>query len=249
MKVTKFVIFIIMLSVVAGFVVAQAEQTPPATPAEQTEVGAPAFDNIGTDSAQQSLKEISISKFEDPAFFYSAMSTDEGFTQIRKLSGSPADKVPIPAEQEAGIVESDESVLGVKVSYLRRGINSFGVVPVKPLPIAGITKTISIWVAGRNTENELTVILLDYFNQPKELYLGKLNFSGWKKLTVAIPPEIIQRDYHYPNVSGLKFNGFRVHCDPKDTYGVYYVYFDDLRAVTDLFTEENRDYDDMTDGW
>lgn len=247
MKVTKFVIFIIMLSVVAGFAVAQAEPTPPA-PAEQ-EVGAPDFENIGVDSAQQSLKEISVSKLEDPAFFRSAMSGDEGYTLLRRLPGSPAEKTPIAAEQEAGIKEADDHVLGVKVSYLRRGVNSFGVVPVKPLPIPGIAKTISVWVAGRNTENELTVILMDYFNQPKELYLGSLNFSGWKKLTVAIPPEIVQRDYHYPNVSGLKFNGFRVHCDPEDTYGVYYVYFDDLRAVTDLFTEENRDYDDMTDGW
>jgi hypothetical protein len=34
-----------------------------------------------------------------------------------------------------------------------------------------------------------------------------------------------------------------------ESYGTYYVYFDGLRAVTDLFAETYRDLDDMTDGW
>jgi hypothetical protein len=34
-----------------------------------------------------------------------------------------------------------------------------------------------------------------------------------------------------------------------DSFGTYYVYFDDLRAVTDLFGESKRDADDMSDGW
>jgi hypothetical protein len=34
-----------------------------------------------------------------------------------------------------------------------------------------------------------------------------------------------------------------------ETYGSYYIYFDDLRAVTDLFAENNRDVDDMADAW
>jgi len=31
--------------------------------------------------------------------------------------------------------------------------------------------------------------------------------------------------------------------------GSYYVYFDDLRAVTDLYDLENKDEDDMMDAW
>jgi hypothetical protein len=34
-----------------------------------------------------------------------------------------------------------------------------------------------------------------------------------------------------------------------ESYGSYYVYFDDLRATTDLFAESYRDKDDMPDGW
>jgi hypothetical protein len=48
---------------------------------------------------------------------------------------------------------------------------------------------------------------------------------------------------------GLKVLGFKIECDPMEAYGSYYVYFDDLRAVTDLFAEDNRDVDDMVDSW
>jgi hypothetical protein len=40
-----------------------------------------------------------------------------------------------------------------------------------------------------------------------------------------------------------------VNCDPTEAFGSYYVYFDDLRAVTDLFAEDSRDEDDMADAW
>ncbi|MCX7656982.1 MAG: flagellar filament outer layer protein FlaA, partial [Treponemataceae bacterium] len=128
--------------------------------------------------------------------------------------------------------------------------------PLRPIPIEGITKTISVWVVGRNYNHVLKVVLQDFFGREYELYMGRLNFQGWKKLTVAIPPQspdgksgIVQRDYHYNSKMGLKIIGFKVECDPMEAYGSYYIYFDDLRAVTDLFAEENRDPDDMVDTW
>jgi hypothetical protein len=73
---------------------------------------------------------------------------------------------------------------------------------------------------------------------------------------VAVPPDagdgrngVVQRNYHYNNQMGIKVTGFRIDCDPAEAQGTYYVYFDDLRAVTDLFAEYNRDEDDMPDGW
>ena len=96
----------------------------------------------------------------------------------------------------------------------------------------------------------------DFFNNQFELTMGKLNFHGWKKMSVAIPPQnpdgrtgIIQRNYHYNSQMGLKVVGFKIECDPMEAFGTYYVYFDDLRAVTDLFAEDSRDEDDMVDGW
>ncbi len=211
--------------------------------------GEPDPAEIGVDTAQQKLKEVSISKFEDAGFWSAGMSKDEGIVTLRRLPGKPIDKEPIPDEEEAGIEESDANVLGVKVEYFKRGHSRFVLKPVRPMPIEGITKTISMWVVGRNSPHMLTLLISDHFGNRAEVTMGRLNFTGWKKLTVAVPTSIVQRDYHYNNRMGLKVEGFRVDCDPKETYGSYYIYFDGLRATTDLFAEEHRDIDDMSDNW
>ena len=140
-------------------------------------------------------------------------------------------------------------MLGVKVSFFHRGVAEFSVHPQYPIPVEGIVKTISIWVVGRNFNHVLKLQFEDYRGQAQELTIGTLNFIGWKKLTVAIPPSILQTEYHYTYRSGIRITGLKVETDPMDSYGTYYVYFDDMRAVTDLFGESKRDSDDMSDGW
>lgn len=203
----------------------------------------------GITTAQQKLKEVSVAKFEDAGFWYGMMPADEGILTVRRFEGSPLDKQPIEDEEVFGIEEADEYVLGTKVSFYRRGVASFGIKPVRPIPIEGITKTISMWVAGRNTNHVLELMVEDHFGNTALINMGKLNFSGWKKITITIPPNIKQRDYHYNNKMGILITGFNINCNIDETYGNYYIYFDDLRAVTDLFAEENRDLDDMNDSW
>jgi hypothetical protein len=211
--------------------------------------GSPTAENIGTDTAQQKLKEVSISKFEDAGFWYASMPLDEGVIQLRRFSGSPQEKQPIPDEKTIGITENDLYVLGAKITFYKRGMSSFSVYPIRPLVVEGVCKTLSVWVVGRNTKHLLKVLISDQFGHEAEVTMGYLNFTGWKKITVAIPPTIIQKDYHYNNRMGIKIEGFRIECDPMEAYGMYYIYFDDLRAVTDLFGEESRDVDDMADNW
>lgn len=209
---------------------------------------------IGADSAIQKLKEVSVDKFENEGTWIAAMSPDEGVIKGRLFDGSPAGKKPIPEEE--GLELPDSKVYGVKVDYFRRGYNTFTVTAVKPLPIEGIAKTVSVWVVGRNYNHTLKLLLEDYWGHQFELYIGKLNHSGWKLMTVAIPPQnpdgksgIIQKDYHYSTRMGLKVVGFKVECDPEDAYGSYYIYYDDLRVVSDLYEMEARDTDDMYDNW
>jgi len=239
----RLLIIILVLSVAAAAFAQRA-----------TEVGAPNANSLGIDAAQQYLKEVSVDKFEREGFWRSTMSSDEGYTTSRLFNGSPAGKVTIPDEE--GLNIQDKFVLGTRVDFIHRGYTSFTIYPVRPIPIEGITKTVSIWVAGRNYNHELVLLIEDFFGRPFELYVGKLNFQGWKKLTVAIPPQaedglngIVQRNYHYNNNLGIKITGLRIDVDPWEAYGSYYVYFDDLRAVTDLFAEDNRDADDLPDGW
>jgi hypothetical protein len=220
----------------------------------QEEIGATNPEYLGIDTAQQQLKEISVDKFENEGYWLSSISSDVGYTVSRLFSGGPTGKEPI--EEEEGMEIPDRYVLGTRVDFLHRGHSSFTVYPVRPIPIEGITKTISVWVAGRNFNHTLNILLQDYFGRSYELYMGKLNFQGWKRLTVAIPPQaedgkngIVQRNYHYNNQMGIRVTGFRINCDPTETQGSYYIYFDDLRAVTDLFAENDRDPDDMNDAW
>ena len=221
---------------------------------QRAEIGAPDAERLGIDAAQQFLKEISIEKFERDGYWMSTMSTDDGYTTTRLFSGAPSGKQVIPEEE--GLNIQDKYVLGTRVDFIHRGYTSFTLYPLRPIPIEGITKTVSVWVVGRNYNHELVLLLDDFFRRPFELYVGKLNFQGWKKLTVAIPPQaedgfngIVQRNYHYNNNLGIKITGFRIDVDPWEAYGSYYIYLDDLRAVTDLFAEDNRDADDMPDGW
>lgn len=204
---------------------------------------------IGKDQAQQQLVEVSVSKLEDAAFWTGAMAIDDGIVTLRSLPGSPAAKKPAEGDVLNKINEQDTRVLGVKVDFYHRGVVSFTVHPTAPLPIAGFSKTISVWIAGRNFNHTLKVLIEDYFGRHMELTVGKLTFMGWKKLTVAVPPSITQTDYHFTYKDGIKITGFKIECDPLEAMGTYYIYFDDIRVVTDLFGEARRDSDDMTDGW
>jgi hypothetical protein len=211
--------------------------------------GGPAPASIGVDSAQQKLVEVSVTKFEDIAYWNSTMPLDDGFIQIRRFEGAPLAKEALAGEVASNVKERDKYVLGAKVQYIKRNMGSFCIFPVKPLPIEGITKTLSVWVVGRNYNHNLKILIRDYSGRQMELSIGKLNFMGWKKLTVAIPPRIMQSEHHFSNLRGIQFIGFRVESDLLESYGTYYIYFDDLRAVTDMFDEEYRDQDDMTDSW
>ncbi len=223
---------------------------PAFSQAQNVTAGQPNPQNIGKDQAQQLLQEISVNKFEDAALWGGGIPLDEGVIELKRLEGSPAGKKPIPEEATTiGIKEQDKYVLGVKVSFFHRGNSFFTIYPARPMPVPGIVKTVSVWVVGRNYNHVLKLLFTDSMGRAQEITVGTLNFLGWKQMTVAIPPSIVQQDYHYGANSGIRITGFRVETDPLDTYGVYYIYFDDLRAVTDLFGESKRDTDDMTDGW
>ena len=116
-------------------------------------------------------------------------------------------------EENDGV--SDERVLGVKVEFFRRGVNSFYITAARPIPIEGITKTVSVWVAGRNQGHSMYLLVQDYFGNNFEIYMGTLAFSGWKKMTAAVPPSpdgergIVQQSAYYGEKPGLRIVGFR----------------------------------------
>lgn len=226
----------------AGFAFAQASSLQEPNP-----------ENVGADSAMASLREVSVDKFEREGSWNVHISADDGVIAGRIFEGSPSMKEPLPEDE--GKEDEDKLVYGVRVEFFRRGRNSFTIKSGRPLAIEGTTKTISMWVCGRNQDHEMYALVQDYFGRNYELYMGSLGFSGWKKLTCVVPPSpdgehgIVQSSAYYGDKPGLKILGFRVDCNPVQARGTYYMYLDDLRVVTDLYDMENHDEDDMADNW
>ena len=221
--------------------------------AQASSLQEPNPETVGAHSALASLREVSIDKFEREGSWVVHMSRDYGVINGRLFEGNPSMKEPL--EEDQGKEDQDTQVYGVRVDFFRRGINSFTIKPGRPLPIEGTVKTISLWVCGRNQSHDMYVLVQDYFGSNFELYLGNLGFSGWKKLTCVVPPSpdgehgIVQSSAYYGDKPGLRIVGFRVDCNPMQARGTYYMYLDDLRAVTDLYDMENHDEDDMLDNW
>ena len=213
----------------------------------------PDASNIGNDSARQALREVSVERFEREGSWNVHISPDYGVISGRLFDGSPAAKEELndPNNKQA----EDTKVLGVKVEFFRRGKNEFYITSARPIPIEGVTKTVSVWACGRNMGHQLWLLVQDYNGNNFEIWMGSLEFSGWKKLTTAIPPSpdgehgIIQQSVYHGDKPGLRIVGFRVDCNPMDAQGAFFMYLDDMRAVTDLYDMENKDDDDMMDNW
>jgi hypothetical protein len=221
--------------------------------AQNSAVDQPNPENVGNDSAMEALREVSVDKFEREGSWNVHMSPDYGVISGRLFDGSPSMKEPLAEDKDKK--GEDTQVLGVKVEFFKRGVNSFYIMSERPLPIEGVTKTISVWVCGRNQSHDLYILVQDYFGNNFELYMGNLGFSGWKKLTAVVPPSsdgehgVVQHSAYYGDRPGLRIIGFRVDCNPMLARGSYYMYMDDLRAVTDLYDMQNHDEDDMADNW
>ena len=221
--------------------------------AQTDSLSEPDASNIGNDSAKQALREVSVDRFEREGSWNVHISPDYGVISGRLFDGSPLAKEPL--EDADNQEMEDTKVFGVKTEFFRRGVNSFYITAARPIPIEGVTKTVSVWVCGRNMGHQMCLLVQDYNGNNFEIWMGSLEFSGWKKLTTAIPPSpdgehgIIQQSVYHGDKPGLRIVGFRVDCNPMEAKGSFYMYLDDIRAVTDLYDIQNRDEDDMMDNW
>jgi hypothetical protein len=200
---------------------------------------------IGMETAGKLLADIPVTHFEDADTWNSSMSIDQGIIISMKRRGRPLEVSDIDPNDGT----ENDYVLGVKVAFTQRGYSLFRMSPPRPIKVPGITKALSLWVCGRSFQHRLYAHVLDYLGNEMILDMGLLDFVGWKKVNIPVPSSIKQHNYHDSDWRGISFAGFSVETDPAEAYGVYYVYFDELRAITDIYSEEFRDEDDMEDGW
>ena len=196
----------------------------------------------GNNFVTEAITNFLIDDFEFANTWQISMPRDFGIASIIRREGGPADVV-------ADGAENNKYILGAKVQYFRTGYPHFAVTPPRPVKIPGYTKEISVWVAGRNHNNKMSFYLYDINGKPQTVGNEALNFMGWKNITVQVPASIKQEDFRGQVEQGISFMGIYIKVDPKDSYGKYYVYFDNLVAKTDMYLETYREEDDPRDTW
>ncbi len=230
-KAISYILTIVVLALVPAVLLAQEEKTEDL--------------RVGITTSKQILADIPITHFEDADTWQSHMPVDQGIILSMRRKGRPLE---LP-ETDPNDGTENEYVLGVKVAFNQRAYAQFSIRPPRPVKIPGITKAITVWVCGRSFKHRLYCHLYDFKGKEMIVDMGFMDFAGWKKVSVAIPATIEQEEYHWVNWRGVSFAGFSIRTDPEESYGQYYAYFDELRAITDVYQEENRDEDDMEDGW
>ncbi len=191
-------------------------------------------------------------------------NVDRDITSVKPIKGGPW-ALAIPKDKK-------QLCLGVKTGFKSRGYNFIEVLPPiyktslykgiqvlfpdeipnpnqeRFLPIPGRCRTIDMWVAGRNYRYTLEIWLKDFNGFVYALNMGKLDYPGWRDLSVRIPGYINQDEKYIPREKPLKIMKFVLRADPDERAERFYVYFDQLKVFTDVFIQR-YDGDDIKDKW
>ena len=117
----------------------------------------------------------------------------------------------------------------------------------------GTIKSVSVRVTGRNYPHGLSVSLKNEADTVQEMFMGYLDFDGWRTLTWNNPnyiTDVKQRDIVrnplYPEtMPSVKFDNFTIYRLGSNIGGDFVVYLKDVQMVYDLaILETERDIDD-----
>jgi hypothetical protein len=117
----------------------------------------------------------------------------------------------------------------------------------------GVIKSIEVWVKGLNFPHGLNVVLKDADGNEKSVFMGYLNFDGWKKLRWDNPQyvtDVRNRELRvyplYPKtVPMVKFDGFVFTRDAANVGGDFVAYIKEVRILYDkAVLEPVQDIDD-----
>ena len=136
---------------------------------------------------------------------------------------------------------------GVRAAFTRKGYNFVEMTPaaeneegeVVPdgIPIPGTVDTIDVWVWGSNRNYYLDIQLRDFRGVVHTLRMGDLGFRGWQNLRIEIPTYIQQESTYLLQQQGLEIAKLVLWTRPEERVDEFYVYFDEIKVVTDVFRE------------
>lgn len=211
-----------------------AETTQPTQPGQQT--------TQQEIQSQSPLVQIDLEDFEEAEDWYAKSTTPLGETKTLKLVQrgeirATDDENMRPPEGEALSVEVDPNnpnhILGVKTYFVDRGFDRVEVKPPHSYVLKGKVRQFSIWVLGRNYRHTMYLKVRDYRGRFHKIRLGRLDFFGWRKFTVAVPGWIPQSTRFALLDKNLQFLSIFVVSDVHEVGGEFYFYVDGLKALVD----------------
>jgi hypothetical protein len=134
--------------------------------------------------------------------------------------------------------------LGIHGKFDRQGYNWIDLYPVladdpdeRPYEISvpGKIQNMDVWVWGSNLRFYIEVYFRDYMGVVHALKLGDISYTGWRNLRVNIPTNIRQSRRVLPAHTGLSFVKFRIWTQPVERVDNFYIYFKQLKILTDVF--------------
>ncbi len=129
--------------------------------------------------------------------------------------------------------EGKNHVLGIKTYFKDRGFDRVEIRPPHEYRVEGIGKEVSIWVLGRNYRHTLYFKFRNYAGKIYKLRAGRLNFFGWRKLTVTLPGWLSQDARFSLFDKNLRFVSMFVESDKREVGGPFYFYVDHLTMKVD----------------
>jgi len=146
--------------------------------------------------------------------------------------------------------------LGIWGRFDRRGYNWIDIYPVSvaddgeespfEIPIPGRVRYLDMWVWGSNLNYTLEVFFRDHQGIIHRVNMGSLAFQGWRNMRTRIPPNIPQTRRTLPRFAGLSLVKFRIWTTPMERVDNFFVYFNQLQILTDVF-ETLFDGSDLAD--
>ncbi len=164
-----------------------------------------------------------------------------GWALVRPPFEIPAYANPTQVDGEGNIEPAEEGAAGSK--FDNKGV-------VKNV---GTLRSLALNAYGLNFPHGVSVVLQDQNNEQEEIFLGYLDFEGWRTMVWDNPNYLDQvRDRElrtfplYPNLQPMrKLIGIRIYRDAEMQGGDFITYIKDVQMKYDLATLEiQRDIDD-----